>query len=82
MESGNELFEVNGRVTNPTDTVQTVPDIRAELRDTSGRVVYTWTITRPTASLQPGGSADFDSAAVDVPKGSSSLKLSLAEPIS
>jgi predicted Zn finger-like uncharacterized protein len=81
MESGNELFEVNGRVTNPTDRVQSVPDIRAELQDTRGRTVYSWTITRPAATLQPGASADFDSAAVDVPKGATSLKLSLADSI-
>lgn len=81
MESGNELFELNGRVTNPTDSVQDVPDIRAELRDRSGRTVYSWTITRPATRLQPGGSAEFDSAAVDVPKGASSLKLSLVDPM-
>ncbi|HEX8445911.1 MAG TPA: zinc-ribbon domain-containing protein [Sphingomonas sp.] len=81
MESGNELLEVSGRVTNPTDRVQTVPDIRAELRDASKRTVYSWTITRPARVLQPGASVDFDSAAVDVPKGSSDVILSPAEPV-
>jgi len=82
MESGNELLEVSGRVTNPTDTPQTVSDIRAELKDASKRTVYNWTITRPVRTLQPGASADFDSAAVDVPKGSTDVALSLVEPIS
>lgn len=82
MESGNELLEISGRVTNPTDTPQNVPDIRAELKDASKRTVYSWTITRPVRTLQPGASADFDSAAVDVPKGSTDVALSLVEPIS
>lgn len=81
MESGNELLEVSGRVTNPTDTVRPVPDIRAELRNAAGRTVYSWTITRPARTLQPGASVDFDSAAVDVPRGSADVSLSLAAPI-
>lgn len=76
--SGSELLAVTGRILNPTDTVQTVPDIRAELRDGQGRAVYSWTITRPARSLPPGGSAEFDSAAVDVPRGSKALNLSFA----
>lgn len=79
MESGNELLEVAGRVLNPTDAVQPVPDIRAELRDPQDRVVYSWTIARPANRLPPGGTAEFDSAAVDVPKGSSALRLSFAD---
>lgn len=76
--SGSELLAVTGRILNPTDTIQTVPDIRAELRDGQGRAVYSWTITRPARSLPPGGSAEFDSAAVDVPRGSKALNLSFA----
>ena len=76
--SGSELLAVTGRIVNPTDSVQTVPDIRAELRDGQGRAVYSWTITRPARTLPPGGSAAFDSAAVDVPRGSKALNLSFA----
>jgi len=78
MASGNELLAVTGRVLNPTNQPQTVPDIRAELRDAQGRTVYGWTITRPVHQLPAGGSADFDSAAVDVPRGSRALNLSFA----
>ena len=78
MESGNELFEVNGRVTNPTDTPQSVPDIRAELRDSAGRTVYSWTIARPVATLAPGASVEFNGAVLDVPKNARNLDLSLA----
>ena len=79
MASGNELLAVTGRILNPTAEMQPVPDIRAELRDAQGRTVYGWTITRPVKQLPPGGSADFDSAAVDVPRGSRALNLSFAD---
>lgn len=78
MESGNELFSVTGRIVNPTDRSQTVPNIRAKLLDAHERVVYSWTISRPVAQLPPGGTADFDSAALDVPRGARALNLSFA----
>jgi predicted Zn finger-like uncharacterized protein len=78
--SGNELLAVTGRVVNPTTVPQTVHDIRAELRDAQGRTVYSWTITRPVNQLGPGGAADFDSAAVDVPRGARNLHLSFIGP--
>lgn len=79
MESGNELLAVSGRVVNPTDEVQTVPQIRAELRDAQGRVVYDWAISPPVPSLQPRQSATFNSAEMDVPRGARDLSLSFAK---
>lgn len=78
MATGNELFAVSGRIVNPTPARQPVPDIRAELRDGAGHIVYGWTITAPVRSLGPKASADFDSAEVDVPRGSKALNLSFA----
>ena len=78
LASGNELLAISGRVTNPTDYPQTVPDIRAELRDAQDRVVYGWTISAPVARLSPRSSAEFNSAEIDVPKGSRALNLSFA----
>ncbi len=79
LATGNELFAVSGRIVNPTSVRQTVPDIRAELRDSSGHPVYGWTINAPVHELAPKGSADFDSAEVDVPQGSKALNLSFAD---
>lgn len=78
LESGNELFAVSGRVVNPTGQRQRIPDILAELRDAQGRVVYSWTITPPRRSIGPNGSAEFNSAEVDVPKGARELNLSFS----
>lgn len=81
LASGNELFAVSGRVINPTDRSQRVPPLRAELLDASKqRVVYSWTIAPPAATLAPGGSASFNSAEVDVPQGGSHLRVTLGDP--
>lgn len=78
MASGKELFAVSGRIVNPTGQAQPVPDIRAELRDGAGRVVYGWTITAPVHRLPAKGQVDFDTAEVDVPRGSKALNLDFA----
>jgi predicted Zn finger-like uncharacterized protein len=78
LASGNELFAVSGRVINPTDHAQAVPPLKAELLDaTRKRVVYSWTIAPPAATLGPGASASFNSAEVDVPEGGSHLRVTL-----
>ena len=78
LPSGNELFALTGRVINPTGEAQRVPDILAELRDAQGRVVYGWTITPPKRTIAAHGRIDFDSAEIDVPKGSKKLNLSFS----
>jgi predicted Zn finger-like uncharacterized protein len=78
LENGSELFAVSGQVSNPSASSQRVPDIRAELRDAQGRLVYSWTITPQQRTLAPGGSVDFNSAKLDVPANSKRLELSFA----
>ncbi len=78
LENGSELFAVSGQVTNPSDQRQRVPDIRAELRDAQGRLVYSWTITPQQRTLAPGGAIDFNSATLNVPANSKRLELSFA----
>jgi hypothetical protein len=78
MESGNELLAVSGRVINPTDDVQPVPQIRAQLRDAQNRIVYEWLIAPPVARLQPGQAATFNSTEIDVPLGAKSFTVSFA----
>ena len=77
LASGNELLAVSGRVINPTDENQNVPPIEAELRNASGKLVYSWTIAPPARILPPGASATFNSAEVNVPAGGDELTITL-----
>jgi predicted Zn finger-like uncharacterized protein len=81
LASGNELLTVRGEITNQTDEVQRVPQIRAELKDAQGRTVYDWSIAPPVRELQARGRVTFDSAEMDVPRGGRTLSLSFG-PIS
>ena len=82
MTNGSELFAVSGRIVNPSPTRQRVPDIRAELRDVQGRLVYSWMITPQERMLLPNGSLEFYSAKFDVPRNSKRLDFSFsAAPI-
>lgn len=69
LASGNALLTVTGRIINPTQKVQRVPQLRAEVRDPSGKAVHSWSISPPVSELQPGQSATFNSAEMDVPTG-------------
>lgn len=78
LSSGNEVFAVSGKVVNPTGAAQPVPDIRAELRDGQGRLVYSWTIPPETRTLGPRAAIEFNSAKLDVPVASRILELSFS----
>ena len=58
---------MSGRVINPSSKPQQVPPIEAQLRDKSGKLVYSWTIAPPAPLLKPGESVPFNSAERDVP---------------
>ncbi|MGQ0660586.1 zinc-ribbon domain-containing protein [Sphingosinicella sp.] len=75
LESGNEMLEVSGAIVNRTDQVQRVPQIRAELKDGDGRVIYSWSIAPPVPEIQPSGRVPFDSAEIGVPQGGRTLTL-------
>jgi predicted Zn finger-like uncharacterized protein len=79
LASGNALLTVTGRIINPTQKVQRVPQLRAEVRDASGKAVHSWSISPPVSELQPGQSATFNSAEMDVPTGEG-RKLRVAFP--
>lgn len=81
LASGNNLFTVSGRIVNSTDRRQPVPPIRAELLDaTKQKVIYSWTISPPTGSLDLNKSANFNSAEVDVPEGGKFIRIRLGGP--
>lgn len=78
LTNGSELFAVSGKVLNPSSEAQRVPDIRADLRDGQGRIVFSWTITPAQRTLAPKSAMDFNSAKLDVPAASKRLELSFA----
>ncbi|SEM94537.1 MJ0042 family finger-like domain-containing protein [Sphingomonas gellani] len=78
LDNGSELFAVSGRVTNPSSERQRVPDITADLRDATCRLVFSWKITPQKRLVAPGGAIDFYSARLDVPPSSKLLELSFA----
>jgi predicted Zn finger-like uncharacterized protein len=79
LSSGNELFALSGKVVNPSNDSQRVPDIVAELRDKQNKAVYRWTITPPKRTIGPKQSMDFDAAEIDVPPGAHKLALSFSD---
>jgi predicted Zn finger-like uncharacterized protein len=78
LASGNALLTVTGRITNPTRKVQRVPQLQGDIRDASGKIVYSWPISPPVSELQPGQSANVNSAQTDVP--ATGVKLHLGFP--
>ena len=76
--NGNEIFAVSGTVLNPTDSPQPVPDIRADLRDSQRRIVFSWMIRPEANTLAPRGKLEFNSAKLDVPVNAKELVLSFS----
>ncbi|NIJ21202.1 hypothetical protein FHS95_002905 [Sphingomonas naasensis] len=81
MPNGSEAFVVSGKVMNPTDAQQRIPDIRVELRDGADQLVYSWRITPENRALGPKGSLDFTGAKLDVPPNAKVVELSFASEI-
>lgn len=75
LASGHELLSISGRIVNMTDRQQPVPDIRAELRNAQGAVVYDWTIQAPQRTLPARETVEFNSAEIDIPPAAEALDL-------
>lgn len=78
LSNGNELLTVTGRVTNSAKESKQVPPIEAELRSSSGQVIFRWTIQPPKRALPAGASVKFQSDEV-VPRSGDDLTLSFVE---
>lgn len=78
LQNGNEMIAMVGKIINPTDSSQPVPDILAELRDAQGRVVYSWTVNPPKRTIGPRATLEFNSAEVNIPRGARALNLSFS----
>ncbi len=78
QKNGNEMVAVVGKIINPTDKAQRVPDILAELHNAQDVTVYSWTITPPVRTIGPHGIVEFNSAEVDIPRGANRVTLSFS----
>ena len=68
------------RIINPSDQQQEVPPIHAQLHDSKGKVVYSWTIPPPARTIPAGGSTSFNSAELNIPPTAEELTVTLGEP--
>ncbi|MGB7374398.1 zinc-ribbon domain-containing protein [Pontixanthobacter sp.] len=68
LPDGSEFFSASGTITNVGRTELSVPSILILMRDERDRVVYSWVVVPPAASLAPGASTTINEVATDVPK--------------
>lgn len=79
LPNGTEYFSASGTIRNLSQSAQDVPPMLVVLRDAQDRVVFNWIINPPVDTLQPGQSADFRQAMVDVPRSATSAEIAWAK---
>ena len=68
LPNGTEFFGVSGTIKNVGRESRSVPSILIVLRDGRERIVYSWEIAPPKASLAPGETVTVNEAVTDVPR--------------
>lgn len=68
LEDKSWFFEVNGTITNISQTSRSVPTVLMVLSDARGRQVYSAEINAPKRVLAPGESVEINEALAPVPK--------------
>lgn len=71
------IWEVSGRITNPTKSRQPVPTVELLLLDSGGRTVGSWTVRPETHELAPGGTARFETGTVAPPDSAVRVRVQL-----
>ena len=79
LQDGTEYFAASGTIINPTNSEQDILPILVNLRDASGRIVYSWKMKPPAGSLAPGAKINFNEAKLDVPRAAVELEAGWAE---
>lgn len=77
LPDGKTVWEVEGRITNPTKARQPVPQVELVLLDSGGRAVGRWTIRPDVRNLAPAGVARFETSSVDPPASAVRLRVQL-----
>jgi predicted Zn finger-like uncharacterized protein len=68
LPNNTEFFGASGTITNTGRETVPVPSILIVMRDARERIVYSWEVAPPQASLAPGEIMRIDEAVIDVPK--------------
>lgn len=68
LPNGTEYFGASGTVENVGRETRSVPSILIVLRDARERIVYSWEVTPPKATLAPGERMTINEAVTDVPR--------------
>jgi predicted Zn finger-like uncharacterized protein len=79
LEDGTEYFAASGTVINPTVEEISIPPMLVILRDSTGRIVYSWKMKPPAKSLAPGAKITFNEAKLDVPRAANQLEVGWAD---
>ena len=75
LQDGTEYFAASGSIINPTSAEHDIPPMLVMLRDSNGRIVYSWKMKAPASSLAPGATVNFNEAKLDVPRAAVNLEV-------
>jgi predicted Zn finger-like uncharacterized protein len=79
LPTGEEYFAFSGRIVNGADEELPVPPIVVELRDTQGRLVFSWITKADKARLKPNEEARVSESRLDIPKNARNLSLKFVD---
>lgn len=67
LESGEEIFQVRGSISNVGQESETVPSLLIVFRDAREKNVYSWVVVPSKRELAPGESLNVTEAITDIP---------------
>ncbi|MET0240180.1 MAG: zinc-ribbon domain-containing protein [Sphingobium sp.] len=76
LGNGKEYFVVSGRIVNSANEELAVPPLVVELRDTQGRLVFSWITKADKARLKPREEARVSETRLDVPRNAHNVSVS------
>lgn len=75
LANGSEYFAFSARVLNSGTNTEPVPPLEVQLRDSQGRLVFSWTTRADKAELKPGEEASINESRLDIPKSVENITL-------
>lgn len=75
LSNGSEYFAFGARILNSGPNVEPVPPVEVQLRDSQGRLVFSWTTRADKAELKPGEEANINESRLDIPKSVENITL-------